>query len=41
MADRIEVMYSEEEVNKKILELGRQITEEFRGKEITMITFIH
>ena len=40
MADRIEVMYSEEEVNKKILELGRQITEEFRGKEITMICIL-
>lgn len=40
MADSIEVMYSEEEVNKKILELGRQITEEFRGKEITMICIL-
>ncbi len=40
MADKIEIMYSEEEINKRIAELGAQISREYQGKEITMICIL-
>ncbi|MCR5775613.1 MAG: hypoxanthine phosphoribosyltransferase [Lachnospiraceae bacterium] len=40
MADKISIMYTEEEVDKRIAELGAQITKEFAGKEITMVCIL-
>ena len=37
MEDKISVMYSEEEVMKRIEELGKQISEEYAGKSIHMV----
>ena len=37
MYDNIIVMISEEEINKRIVELGKQISEDYKGKEIHMI----
>ena len=37
MYDNIRVMISEEEINKRIVELGKQISEDYKGKEIHMI----
>lgn len=37
MAERIKVMFSEEEVAKKIKELGYKISEDYAGKEIHLI----
>ena len=37
MAERIDVLISEEEVEKRIAELGKIISEEYEGKEIHMI----
>ena len=37
MAERIKVMFSEEEVAKKIKELGHKISEDYAGKEIHLI----
>lgn len=37
MAERIDVLISEEEVEKRISELGKIISEEYEGKEIHMI----
>ena len=37
MAETVEVMHSEEEVVKRIEELGRQISEDYKGKQIHMI----
>ena len=35
--ERIEVMISEEEVNKRIREIGEQITKDYAGKEVLLI----
>ena len=35
--ERIEIMISEEEVNKRIREIGEQITRDYAGKEILLI----
>lgn len=37
MAERIDVLISEEEVEKRISEMGKIISEEYEGKEIHMI----
>ena len=37
MAETISVMHSEEEVAKRIEELGRQISEDYKGKQIHLI----
>lgn len=37
MAEKISVLISEEEVNKKIREIGEQISKEYEGKELHMI----
>lgn len=37
MAERIKVMFSEEEVAKKIKELGHKISKDYAGKEIHLI----
>ena len=37
MPDNIEVMISEEQVNARICELGRQITEEYKGKNLHLV----
>lgn len=40
MAAKINVMISEEEVNKKIEELGKQISEDYAGKEVHLICIL-
>ena len=40
MADKITIMYTEEEIDNRIRELGAQITKEYEGKEITMICIL-
>lgn len=40
MADKITTMFTEEEVDKRIAELGAEISKEFAGKEITMVTIL-
>lgn len=40
MADKITILLTEEEVDKRIAELGAQITKEYEGKEITMVCIL-
>jgi len=40
MAETVKVLISEEEVDKKIVELGKQISEDYAGKEIHLITVL-
>lgn len=40
MADRIRQMFSEDEIGKKIAELGAKITKEYEGRELTMICIL-
>ena len=40
MADKITTMYTEEEVDKRIAELGAQISSEYAGREITMVCIL-
>ena len=40
MADRITTMFTEEEVDSRIAELGRQISEEYEGRTITMVCIL-
>ena len=40
MVDRITTMYTEDEINKRIAELGAQITKEYAGSSITMICIL-
>ncbi|MBQ9607695.1 MAG: hypoxanthine phosphoribosyltransferase [Lachnospiraceae bacterium] len=40
MADKITTMYTEEEVNRRIAELGAQITKEYEGRSITMVCIL-
>lgn len=40
MGDKIRVMYSEEEVDKRIRELGEQISKRYEGKTVHMILCI-
>ena len=37
MAERVRVMYSEEEVNAKISELGKKISEDYAGKQVHLV----
>ena len=37
MADKIRVMYSEEEVNQRIREIGEAISKDFAGKEVHLV----
>lgn len=37
MAERVRVMYSEEEVNVKIRELGKKISEDYAGKQVHLV----
>lgn len=40
MADKIRVLLSEEEVNKRISEVAEQITRDYQGKEIHLICIL-
>ena len=40
MAEHIEVLISEEEVNERIAALGKQISEDFAGKELLLICIL-
>lgn len=40
MSDQISVMYSEEEVNRRISELGAQINRDYAGKNITLVCIL-
>ena len=40
MTDKIDVVYTEDEIDKRIAELGAQITRDYKGKEITMICIL-
>ena len=40
MADKIKVLISEKDVNEKIKEMGRQISEDYAGKEIHLICIL-
>lgn len=40
MADKINVMFTEEQINNRIKELGAQISKEYEGKEVTLICIL-
>ena len=40
MADKLKVLYSEQEVNARIAELGAQISKDFEGKEVHLICIL-
>ncbi|MCR5236983.1 MAG: hypoxanthine phosphoribosyltransferase, partial [Lachnospiraceae bacterium] len=40
MTDKITILLTEEEIDKRIAELGAQITKEYEGKEITMVCIL-
>ena len=40
MADKITTMYTEEQVNSRIKELGEEISRDYAGKELTMICIL-
>ena len=40
MTDKIDVVFTEDEIDKRIAELGAQITRDYKGKEITMICIL-
>ena len=40
MAERVRVMIPEEEVDKKIAELGKQISEDYAGKQVHLICIL-
>ena len=40
MADKLKVLYSEQEVNARISELGTQISKDFAGKEVHLICIL-
>lgn len=37
MAHRLEVIYTREEIRKRIAELGRQISDDYRGKDLVLV----
>ena len=41
MADKLKVLFSEQEVNARILELGAQISKDYEGKEIHLICILN
>ena len=40
MADKIEILYDEERLDKRIRELGEEISRDYEGKEITIICIL-
>ena len=40
MADKIEIMFTEEEIQDRIAELGREICEDYDGREITLVCIL-
>ncbi len=40
MSEKISVMISEEEIDKRVRELGKQITEDYKGKSIRLICIL-
>ena len=40
MADKIRVLLTEEEVNKKISEVAAQINKDYEGKEVHLILYL-
>ena len=40
MAEHIKVLVSEEEVDKRIRELGEQISKDYAGKEVRRIFYV-
>jgi hypoxanthine phosphoribosyltransferase len=40
MADKIDVMFTEEQITNRIKELGAQISKEYEGKEVTLICIL-
>ena len=40
MADRIDVLFDEEKIAERVRELGKQISEDYRDKEVTMICIL-
>ena len=40
MAEKISVLFSEEEVNKRILEMANVLNEEFAGEELHIICIL-
>ncbi len=40
MADKINVMFTEEQITDRIKELGAQISKEYEGKEVTLICIL-
>lgn len=40
MADKIEVLIKESDVDKRIAELGEEISKEFEGKELTLVCIL-
>ena len=40
MADKLSTLFKEEEVNKRIAELGAEITKEYAGKELVLICIL-
>ena len=37
MAERVEVMLSEEEVDRRIQEIGEQISKDYAGKQVHLV----
>ena len=40
MADKIDVLFDEEKIADRVRELGKQISEDFKGKEVTIICIL-
>ncbi|SKC01310.1 hypoxanthine phosphoribosyltransferase [Lachnospiraceae bacterium] len=40
MADKIDVMFTEEQITNRIKEMGAQISKEYEGKEVTLICIL-
>jgi len=40
MSDKLKVLYSEEEIDRRIRELGEEISRDYEGKEITLICIL-
>ncbi len=40
MADKLSILFKEEDVNKRIAELGAEITKEYAGKELVLVCIL-
>lgn len=40
MAEKIDVLFDEEKINKRIRELGKEISADYKGKEVTLICIL-